>query len=180
VGPKRASPGSTRGQGAGRRQWRRRRLCLLKGCTKWFVPGHPVERYCAEECRREAERWRRWKAAARYRGTEEGKKKRQGQCQRHRERRKKRRETSAEPRREGHRKRRSGELFSCARPGCYERFCSRRSPLRRFCSFPCRKALRRVELREARLQLEYRLAGARRDDREDSRLTHMDRGRRPP
>ncbi len=40
---------------------------------------------------------------------------------------------------------------SCNRPGCYERFAhQRRSPLQRFCSAACRRALERVEERERR------------------------------
>jgi hypothetical protein len=39
----------------------------------------------------------------------------------------------------------------CDRPGCYEGFAQqRRSPLQRFCSQGCRRALERVEERERR------------------------------
>ena len=45
---------------------------------------------------------------------------------------------------------RAGEI-SCDRPGCYELFVrTRRSPARRFCGKPCRRALERVWQREAR------------------------------
>jgi hypothetical protein len=40
---------------------------------------------------------------------------------------------------------------SCDRPGCYERFVLQpRSPLQRFCSHDCRRALERVQERERR------------------------------
>lgn len=40
---------------------------------------------------------------------------------------------------------------SCDRPGCYEGFVrARRSPLQRFCSHACRRALERVQERERR------------------------------
>jgi hypothetical protein len=42
---------------------------------------------------------------------------------------------------------------SCDRPGCYKRFVrERRSPLQRFCSRTCRRALERVQERERRWQ----------------------------
>jgi hypothetical protein len=120
VGPKRASPQSPGHQGAEKRPGRGWRLCLLKGCKKWFTPGHPLQRYCPDKCRREAERWRRWRAGLRYRATAKGKEKRRAQCRRSRQRRKK--GTRPEPAREGHRKRGAGGIFSCDRPGCYELF----------------------------------------------------------
>lgn len=181
LGPKRGSPQSAGGQGAGKGLGRARRLCLLKGCEKWFMPGHALERYCSDDCRRQAERWRRWNAALRYRATEGGKEKRRAQCRRNRERRRKRREAKPEPDREGHRKRPPGELFSCDRPGCYELFeRSRRSPLQRFCCSSCRKALRRVELREAGILRKDRGGARAGSPRRNSRLTDIDRLPRPP
>ena len=48
----------------------------------------------------------------------------------------------------------------CHRPGCYVRFLpSARSPDQKFCSAPCRQALRRVRQREARLRLRRRHGG---------------------
>ena len=45
----------------------------------------------------------------------------------------------------------SFDLTPCDRPGCYEPFeVSKRSPLQRFCSAPCRRSMRVVRLREAR------------------------------
>ena len=181
MGPKRASPESAKGQGAGRSPRGRRRLCLLKGCARRFVPVHPLQRYCGELCRRGAERWRRWKAAQQYRATDNGREKRREQCRRSRERRRRRRDGEDEPMGEGHRKQRLRELFSCDRPGCYEFFLRRRrSPLQKFCSSCCRKALRRVKLREARILRRRRVCVG--GDRSGNifRVTHIDRGDRPP
>jgi predicted nucleic acid-binding Zn ribbon protein len=48
----------------------------------------------------------------------------------------------------------------CHRPGCYVLFLpSARSPDQKFCSAPCRQALRRVRQREARLRLRRRHGG---------------------
>ena len=66
----------------------RSRRCLLKGCDRVYRPDHRLQRYCREECRREAKRWRRWKAQQKYRATARGKAKRKKQCQRLRDRRK--------------------------------------------------------------------------------------------
>lgn len=89
-------------QGTRKAAWRkrptrrpRRRVCLLKGCTQRYRPDHPLERYCSDACRGEAERWRRWKAQQTYRTTEAGMKKRQAQSLRRRERRKSQKATSA-------------------------------------------------------------------------------------
>jgi hypothetical protein len=52
---------------------------------------------------------------------------------------------------------------TCDRPGCYERFeRTRRSPLQRFCSHDCRRALERVLERERRWKKrgQARIAGA--------------------
>ena len=66
----------------------RRRVCLLKGCGKFFRPQQPMARYCSEECREEARRWRQWKARQRYRRSAKGKQKRRAQSHRYRARRK--------------------------------------------------------------------------------------------
>jgi hypothetical protein len=53
----------------------------------------------------------------------------------------------------GHHQPQGAKIFgvTCDRPGCYERFQpTRRSPLQRFCSHECRRALERVLERERR------------------------------
>jgi hypothetical protein len=154
MGPERASQESTDRQGTASSGVGRggRRLCLLKGCERPFSSRRPLARYCSERCRRQARRWRRWKARQRYRRSDRGRELRQEQSRRRRERLKRSGDRDAvscpcvgDP-----------ELFpsgfsSCDRPGCYECFPpSARSPLKRFCSANCQRALRRVELREAR------------------------------
>ena len=88
VGPDEDStrPGEDRGRGQtpGRRP--RTRCCLLKGCERRFLPQRARQRYCSEECRREARRWSRWKAQQSYRATTPGKDKRNGQSRRYRRR----------------------------------------------------------------------------------------------
>ena len=74
--------------GGPRRRAPRSRVCLLKGCERRFRPSHPLTRYCSEDCREEARRWREWKAGHRYRHSEGGKQKRQAQSRRYRIRRK--------------------------------------------------------------------------------------------
>lgn len=78
-------------QAKGRKQPRRprarrprNRVCLLKGCTRTFRPGHPLERYCGDECRERARQWREWKARHRYRQSDEAKQKRRAQSRRYR------------------------------------------------------------------------------------------------
>jgi len=100
MGPDKDSPASAKNQAAERilaakgRQPRarrpRRRICLLKGCGHVFRPQQPLARYCSEACRREADRWRQWKARRRYRHSPNGKQKRRAQSCRYRERRKER------------------------------------------------------------------------------------------
>jgi hypothetical protein len=92
---------------AGRRVRRpRRRACLLKGCERRFRSLHPLTRYCSEECREEARRWREWKARHHYRQSEGGRQKRRAQSRRYRLRSKRARAVNQGPRRtrEGHRK----------------------------------------------------------------------------
>jgi hypothetical protein len=90
----------------GRLRRPRRRACLLKGCERRFRPVHPLTRYCSEECREEARRWREWKARHHYRQSEGGKQKRRAQSRRYRLRSKRARAAKQGPRRtrEGHRK----------------------------------------------------------------------------
>lgn len=158
----------------------RRRLCLLKGCERPFQPKHPQARYCSEACRQAARRWRAWQARRRYGATERGKACRCQQSRRYRERCRQRRSRagdsaestvpegvcacrpscpgegaaadSASPGgREGQRPAHFRKKSSCDRPGCYTCFDPHpRSPLQRFCSSLCRRALQRVLEREAR------------------------------
>ena len=130
----------------------RARQCLLKGCSRTYFPKHPLQRYCSEECRKKAKKWRHYKAQHQYRKTDNGKKKRGEQCQRRRELLKTR---EAAVRRQSHRceGNHNKNIFGscCDRPGCYERFIkTRRSPQQRFCSHECRHAFERVLERERR------------------------------
>ena len=129
------------------------RICLLKGCEKWFSPHHPRARYCSQSCEEAARLWSRRLAARRYRASEQGKERRRQQSCRYRERVRQREEEAQPPPPvcEGHQKAEDSEKILCSRPGCYEWFpAERRSPLKRFCSCLCREALRRVRQREAR------------------------------
>jgi hypothetical protein len=105
MGPCEDRPTAEKNQGRARRP--RRRLCLLKGCEQVFRPTHPRTRYCSQECREQARRWREWKARQRYRQSDGGKQKRQAQCRRYRIRHRDRAEkakTASGKQREGHRK----------------------------------------------------------------------------
>jgi len=87
MGPPESLTRPRKNQAAGRRKRRpRRRLCLLKGCEQRFHPRHARQRYCSAECRAKAEKWRRWKAQQKYRISDSGKQKRNGQSRRYRER----------------------------------------------------------------------------------------------
>ena len=129
----------------------RRRACLLKGCERRFRPLHPRRRYCSEECREEARRWREWKARHHYRNPKAanksgGRKAGDTGCARN---------EPEQPSKGLVERARviARKIFcrSCDRPGCYEEFqWSRRSPLQRFCSHSCRRALERVLERERR------------------------------
>ncbi len=91
MGPSEDLPTSRTNQEHSRSRPRRRaraRRCLLQGCNRVYQPDHPLQRYCGEACRREAQRWRRWKAQQKYRATLLGKAKRRKQCRRRRQRRK--------------------------------------------------------------------------------------------
>ena len=132
------------------------RICLLKGCEKWFNPDHPRSRYCTDACRAAARDWSIWEAGRRYRATENGKERRREQSRRYRQRVRERRQRAVEQEAacEGHQKADDGEnseKIPCARPGWYELFLpDHRSPLKKFCCALCREALRRVRQREAR------------------------------
>ena len=132
----------------------RRRRCLLKGCEAWFRGGHPLARYCSEACRKAARRWTQWRANRRYRRSEGGK-----SCRREQSRRRRKRRRQPEPGSpagdatecEGYQEAGASKKSSCSRPGCYRCFSgTSRSPLQKFCSHVCRRALRRVLEREAR------------------------------
>ena len=84
----------------------RMRACLLKECEQRFRPVHPLTRYCSEECREQARRWREWKARRQYRQSEAGKQKRRAQSRRYRLRCQRARAANHDPgkTREGHRK----------------------------------------------------------------------------
>jgi len=88
-------------QAAGRRKRRARRprlrRCLLKGCEQRYQPTQAQQRYCSENCRKEAREWSRWKAQQRYRETTAGQAKRNHQSRRYRERVKSRKATEAKP-----------------------------------------------------------------------------------
>jgi hypothetical protein len=184
-------------EAAGPRGRCRERRCLLKGCERTFRPSHPQTRYCSEACRRGAARWRRWRSARKYRESDSGKSGRRAQSRRYRERRAARWEAllreieeevaGAEPApravqlerlegREGQRAAVGEEDFwgrTCKRPGCYVLFVLRPGvPQQCYCSSECRKALRRVEDREA-----HRQARRRRRSRGDS---FRGFGRSPP
>jgi len=60
------------------------RRCLLKGCKRTFRPTHPRCRYCSDACRREAKKWQAWRAAGRWRATDQGKECRRAQSRRYR------------------------------------------------------------------------------------------------
>jgi hypothetical protein len=126
---------------------------LLKGCSRRFRPEHALERYCGQACRRAALAWSKWKAQQRYRAKKSAKKKREAQCQHRRDRIKSRKKQDLEAPAGAARVivKKLSSHCSCDRPGCYERFNrSRSSPLQRFCSKECRRALERVWGRERR------------------------------
>jgi len=144
-------------QAAGRRKRRarrpRQRWCLLKGCEQRFHPRQGWQRYCSEDCRAAARKWSRWKAQQRYRKTGAGQQKRNGQSRRYRERVQRRKASESPVVSQVARVITPEHFFehTCDRPGCYERFArQRRSPLQRFCSHGCRRALERVREREGR------------------------------
>ena len=129
------------------------RVCLLKGCEQTFRPCHPVGRYCSSDCRAAARRWRQRTANRRYRASEQGKCRRRAQACRYRERLRQRQTSDSSPADagEGYPHLQEEADSPCRRPGCYEAFIkTARSPLQKFCSAPCRQALRRVLVRERR------------------------------
>ena len=149
------------------------RLCLHERCERNFLPGHPLDRYCCPECLQAARRWQLRYANQRYRSSENGKLRRNEQSQRRRQRSLKRKAEQAEQANqavsapvseqndsaEGYTKDTAHEKSCCQRPGCYRRFTPPpQSPLKKFCSSRCRKALRRVILRERKWLARLKLA----------------------
>lgn len=140
----------------------RQRRCLLKGCEARFRAAHPLARYCSEDCQQAARRWSLWRANRRYRRSEQGKACRREQCRRRRQRCREREYHRAARHAgcEGYQDLDAEKKIPCLRPGCYERFAtSARSPLKKFCSHACRRALRRVLLREARWRRRFARGG---------------------
>jgi hypothetical protein len=191
--PRISSQGQPAGFLTGSRRWHPGcRRCLLKGCERWFLPNRPQARFCSPACRDAAQRWRRWRAAQRYRATTHGKQRRSDRARRYRSRRQQRSTgpeppppspqvepeppvvtaqpppttdppTTLTPAGEGQRPDGIPEQscgLPCDRPGCYDVFLpTPRSPLLHFCSCSCRRALRRVQQREARLRQRRRRGG---------------------
>jgi len=153
-------------QGKARRSFASRsrpRLCLLKGCGCSFVPGYWSQKYCSRSCRAAADLWRRSKAAREYRRSTKGKTKRAAQSRRRRARQQGQKEGGEAAREgdsladstplvasEGHHPFEGAGDFCCDRPGCYVLFDrSLRSPLQRYCTSSCCRAMHRVRVREA-------------------------------
>ena len=138
------------------------RLCLNEPCERIFQTIHHLDRYCSSECLAVARRWQIRFANQLYRRSTDGKLRRKEQAWRYRLKLKERKALEGKPKqeesglseppeasREGYTKESSHEKSCCHRPGCYRRFTPPpQSPLKKFCSPRCRKALRRVILRE--------------------------------
>ena len=137
----------------------RTRRCLLKDCEEPFRPAHPTARYCSPRCRQDARQWSQWLANQNYRASQRGKERRRQQSQRNRQRRLQGpAEDANQPATrtplvggEGYQQEDFQKKSPCHRPGCYACFViPRRSPLKKFCSTLCRRALRAVLQREVR------------------------------
>ena len=140
---------------------------LLKGCERRFRPVAARQRYCSPQCRQAARQWSRWKAQQSYRATAAAKEKRQEQSRRYRERVKERKQARSQ---KPFRKPRGSSLkfFSSAvATGLAARGIrpQTRSPLRRFCSRACRRAVERVWQRERRWRQAPRPHGKREPNR---------------
>ena len=137
--------------GSTRQFHHRSRHCLLKGCERIFYPQDARTRYCSEECRVIARQWVETRARERYCRSEKGRQCRREQSKRYRRRCQERSNcgkngdccaSEGDPQKEN-----PGVL--CDRPGCFVRVMSKpRSPLQKYCSFLCARALRRVYQRE--------------------------------
>ena len=86
MGPPESRTGPRKNQAAVRRKQPRQRKCLLKGCEQRFRPRQARQRYCSEGCGKAARKWSRWKAQQKYRSSDGGRQKRNGQGRRYRER----------------------------------------------------------------------------------------------
>jgi hypothetical protein len=146
----------------------RTRRCLLKHCEQPFHPAHPMRRYCSPSCQHDARLWSQWRANQNYRASEHGKERRRQQSQRNRQRRSQGPpEDATQPATripllggEGYQQQDSEKRSPCHRPGCYECFAiPLRSPLKKFCSTLCRRALRAVLQREARWRRRRHMEG---------------------
>lgn len=105
------------------------------GCDRYFSPDHPLDRYCGDDCRAAAARWRIAKANLKYRASQNGKEKRREQAARYRVRLHEQAATRIEQPgtsqndqtdapdepREGYHKDESQENSSCDRPGLTSR-----------------------------------------------------------
>jgi hypothetical protein len=165
MGPAPACRDVGRRQGKAHRSFTSRsrpRVCLLKGCGGSFVPSCWSQKYCSRSCRAAADVWRRRKAAREYRHSDKGKAKRAAQSRRRRERQGQEKggeevsegdsvvESTQPATSEGHHPFVGTGDFCCDRPGCYVLFDrAPRSPLQRFCTSSCCRAMRRVRAREA-------------------------------
>ena len=138
----------------------RSRRCLLKGCEQPYHPKSLWSRYCSAECREAARRWCVARARKRYLQSAGGRAHRASQSREYRQRCTRLESNQEvteldEPCREseGDQRKKTFVYEICARPGCYE--CpgaNGYSPLVKFCSRNCFRALRRVKQREARLR----------------------------
>ena len=131
------------------------RRCLLKGCEQRFHPRQARQRYCSEELPGSGAEMVALEGAAEDTGRPAaGKQKRNGQSQRYRAARQKP-ETSQSQRqlrgREGnHYRTFFSTIRATGRAATRDSCVQRRSPLQRFCSHDCRRALERVQERERR------------------------------
>jgi hypothetical protein len=136
----------------------RQRRCLLKGCEQIFHPTNVFSRYCSERCVRAARCWTLVRARKKYRLSRKARAKRAEQSCKHRQRCRELKANQAvssldvpQVNCEGHHPGQKFEGALCARAGCYEKVKrTKRSPLKKFCSWSCFQALRRVRERERR------------------------------
>jgi len=145
-----------------RRRRPRPRVCLRKGCGRWYMPRRWNQRYCQDpECLRLVRCWQSARRQRRRRRSREVRKQ-------HRESERARRQQAklnnhkalerSGSRARGH----AGRAFSgtlCSRPGCHE---PPRKSLRTpacYCSEACRTAVRRVRDRERKWLSRATLAG---------------------
>ena len=158
MGPPESPTGHPENQEGRRKRLPRRprmRRCLLKGCEQRFHPRQARQRYCSEGCREAARKWSRLEGASKDTGRRAaGKQKRNGQSRRYRERVKSRKPPEPEAVNEAARVITTEHFFrpfaATGRAATRDSCVQRRSPLQRFCSHDCRRALERVQERERR------------------------------